>query len=150
MSDTMNLPVALTNDELDQRRDCLANLVAERARVENEKKNNVAEFSKRIKEIESDLYEVAHEIRTRSENRDVVITRRKNFRLGVEEVIRDDTGEIVNSRPLRAEERQMQLGEATVSVMHNDLARRRRATVASLDEEAERAALEATEEASEK
>lgn len=107
--ETRNLPVTLTTEDLDQRRDKLAALVREHAEVEQEKKDATAAFSKRLKEIDRVIAQVAHEIREKAEYRGVPVTKQKNFRLGVEEIIRTDTYEVVDSRSLHPDERQVHL-----------------------------------------
>lgn len=111
MRDTMNLPVGLTDDELDQRRDRLVNLLREAQLVESEKKMANTAFANKLKDLNDEIHTIAAEVRSREEYRDVSIAKRKNFTLGVLEVFRIDTGEIVDSDPLGPKDRQMDLGD---------------------------------------
>lgn len=106
---TMNLPVKLTHEELDQRRDKIASLIHNKTCVEIEKKTASDVFNKRLKEIDTDIQQQAREIRERAEYREVLVSRETDYKLGVEQVIREDTGEPVDSRPLKSEERQMSI-----------------------------------------
>lgn len=107
--ETMNLKVKLNREELDQRRDKIATLVQHKIDVENAKKDSAAVFGKKINKIGGEMALMAQEIRERSEYRDVEVHRMKDYATGIERVMRVDTGESVDSRPLRPEEKQMSM-----------------------------------------
>ena len=58
------------------------------------------------------MFVTSSEIRDRSEYREVAVKREKDFAQGVEEVIRLDTGEVVDVRALGPNEKQATLFEA--------------------------------------
>jgi len=107
--ETRNLPVKLTTDEMDQRRDKLAALVREHAAVEEEKKDSTAAYGKQLKKLSTDMSAIAREIRERCENREVRVVIQKNLAAGLEEVTRSDTGEVIDSRALGPDELQADL-----------------------------------------
>lgn len=107
--ETRSLPCALTDIELAQRRDKMVELLSHVDELESEKKNNTAALKARIEGVNTDLREIAYEVRTRSELREVEVRREKSFELGQEDVIRCDTGEIVETRALSPSERQAEL-----------------------------------------
>jgi len=106
---TRSLKCKLTNKQLDERRDKLAEHVEKLRGLESEKKSASAKFKELIERTEIDMVEVAIEIRERAEYRDVEIASEKDFKRGVEEVTRQDTGEIIQTRVLRPDELQGEL-----------------------------------------
>lgn len=109
--ETRNLPCKLTDEELNFRRDKLAQLVSDLASEEQRKKDTAAHHSDRIKNFERDMFAVSIEIKDRAEYREVVVKREKDLENGVEEIIRCDTGEVVDVRALGPNERQATLFE---------------------------------------
>lgn len=107
--ETMQLSCKLTEQELTERRDALASLVEKKTALEAQKKNAAAKYKQEIDEVEDAKSLVAYEIRTRSERREVAVTRHKDYAAGVEETIRTDTGEVVHTRVLDPHERQAEL-----------------------------------------
>lgn len=106
-----NLPCKLTDEELNSRRDRLAQLVRELALEEQAKKDTAALHADRIKVLERDVFQVADEIRDRAEYRQVVVKREKDFEAGIEQTIRVDTHEVVDVRALGPNEKQAELFE---------------------------------------
>ena len=56
---------------------------------------------------------VAREIREKAEYREVVVTRNKDIKAGIEDTIRTDTGEVIRTRALTPQEMQAQLFDAS-------------------------------------
>ena len=106
---TRQLKCALTEDQLKQRGTALAAYVHRLHELEAEKKNEAAKLNNKIGSVELAMDRVAIEISERAEYRDVEVTREKDFGRGVEEVIRQDTGEIIETRVLQPQERQGEL-----------------------------------------
>jgi hypothetical protein len=111
--ETRHLPVELTEAELNQRRDILAGLVRDHTHTEVEKKEAATRHANKLKEIQKSMAITAKEIRNKAEDREVPVTRVKNFTLGVEEIRRVDTGEIVDSRALGPDEKQVPMFNAS-------------------------------------
>lgn len=109
MSETRELPCKLNQKELDQRRDELASLIDKKNQLEYEKSELSKEYRQRLDEIDRTIGKLASEIRSKSEPRQVEVRREKDLRLGVETVVRVDTGEEVSQRQLEPHERQAEL-----------------------------------------
>jgi hypothetical protein len=106
---TRQLKCALTEDQLKQRGTALEAYVHRLHELETEKKNEAARLKDKIESVELAMARVAVEISERAEYRDVEVTREKDFARNVEEVIRQDTGEIIETRVLQPQERQGEL-----------------------------------------
>lgn len=107
--ETQNLPCNLTLEELDHRRDRVANLVRDHIKMEQERKDVAKDYGRRVKMLDEQVAHVAQEIRERAEYREVEVKREKDFATGWENTIRVDTGEVVSQRPLLPSEHQMDL-----------------------------------------
>jgi small-conductance mechanosensitive channel len=107
--DTRSLPVKLTETELTERRDKLAQRVRDLGQAEQEAKDVAAEHKDAIKAIEQDMRLIAREIREKAETRSVEVRKSLDLDAGVEETIRVDTGEVVETRALAPHERQAKL-----------------------------------------
>ncbi len=103
------LPCDLTEDELRARGDRLASLQRERTSIEEEKKTVLAEFRGRTKRIVQELNEVALQVATKSEDREVECHEVPVDGRLIVAVIRKDTGVEVETRPMKDEERQGRL-----------------------------------------
>ena len=106
--ETQRLPCKLTQQQLDERRDRMAEQVEQLAILEAEKKDNAARSKAKIEALELELAAVAYEIRTRSEQREVEIRHEKDYQQGIDETIRQDTGEIISTRVMSPQERQVE------------------------------------------
>jgi phosphoketolase len=107
--ETKLLPCALTQQELLERGQRAAELVNQIA-SEEEVRSAAGKASKeKINGFEIELRAVGYEIRTKKEMRDVEIERVKDLGRKVEEVIRLDTGEIVETRALAPHELQAEM-----------------------------------------
>ncbi len=105
----MTLPVKLTDRELDERRDKLAALVREHTEAEQTKKDEAAQWKQKVDAIEKNMSDLAREIRDRAQLRPVEVKRDKHIELGIEELVRVDTFEVVETRSLGPGERQAEL-----------------------------------------
>lgn len=104
-----NLPVTLTDEELRHRGDALAAQLDELDRIEAKVKA-AKEAAKGPKEkAEATIGELRRQLRTRSEDRLVDCEEVKRFAQRCAETIRLDTGEVVSTRPLTAQEMQTEL-----------------------------------------
>ena len=107
--DTRHLPCKLTDQELAERRDKLAQQVRDLAHAEQAKKDAAAEHKAACELIEKEMSLVAREIRERAEIRPVVVRKETDIEAGIEELIRADTGEVVETRALAPHEKQAKL-----------------------------------------
>lgn len=101
---TRKLPVKLTNEEVRLRGKRLAALQAEIASLETKKKAAADDFKSQIGERETEMSRLTREINEERELRDVQVTEEKNWELGEVHLIRLDTGEVVEIRPMTPQE----------------------------------------------
>lgn len=111
--DYQKLPCALSVDERASKSDELAREIRRRTELEMQKATETRRLGDLIKRAAQRILDLGEEVRTGVEVRDVPVTHEK--RAGRLEVVRTDTGEVVSTRPLTAEERQMSLGELTAA-----------------------------------
>jgi len=104
--ETRYLPCILTEKELLERGQRAAELVSEIASQEEEKKAAAAAAKSKIDALEAQLRDVSREVRTKVERRQVEVRLEKDFDRNVEETVRCDTGEVVETRVLMPQERQ--------------------------------------------
>lgn len=111
------LDCTLSDEELAERKDRLATEYQALTEVQDEKADVMADYSKKIKGHQKVLAALIDAISTGKEKREVECLERRDDRLGVMQIIRGDTGEMVEERPLTLEERQVGMfdgsGEAT-------------------------------------
>jgi hypothetical protein len=100
------LKCVLTDKEVQDRAQLLAQHVDEVNTKESELKAETSHRKAIIQQIESKVNEIAAEIRNRATYRRIDCERIKDFRLGTCREVRLDTGEILNTRPLNYDERQ--------------------------------------------
>jgi hypothetical protein len=105
----MNLPVALTREEVALCADRAAQMLKNIDVREDEFKQQAQANRREIARLEADLREVSAEVRERKSYRDVVIERRFDWMAGTVTEIRTDTGEQLNHRPMNDEEAQKAL-----------------------------------------
>lgn len=109
MRTTQRLPVQLTDEELLDRSTALVDNIQKTAALEEEKKSVDADFKGKIKaraEVSRKLTEI---ISNRTEDREVECEVKKDFERGTVTTVRMDTGEVVETRPITADERQEEL-----------------------------------------
>jgi hypothetical protein len=103
------LPVKLTEDEVTQLGRAMADLLAKRGGVEDEKKTAKSEFKNRLDQIDEKLEQVGASVRTGHEEREIDCDWVKDFARKTADLVRSDTGEVVETRPLSAAEMQESL-----------------------------------------
>lgn len=101
------LEVDLTDEEVKQKGDILAARIAEHADVDQERKARALEYREQLAEIRGDIASLARQVRTRRDERvTACMWERDDARFSMI-LVRQDTGEIVETRPMRDDERQM-------------------------------------------
>ncbi len=103
------IEVDITEDEARQRGEELARIVKDIERVEAEKKASNADLKKRIDALDARKAELAEVIRTGREDREVEVFNARNESRCLIETCRADDGEIIESRPMTATERQLKM-----------------------------------------
>jgi hypothetical protein len=107
--ETRTLRCRLTERELLERGHRLASLHAEISSLEDARRSSASEYKSQIDLAEAQLSAIAREVRSGAQERQVEVRREKDFDRNVEEVIRLDTGEVVETRALTPQERQGEL-----------------------------------------
>jgi hypothetical protein len=103
------LQCVLSPAELDIYRDELARLTTEEMEIEGAKKEAVSEFGAKLQKCVAARRLLATKISTKKEYRQVEVKWEKHFEQNCATLIRQDTLEVVDTRPLTAEERQQEL-----------------------------------------
>lgn len=106
---TRILPVELTDVEVQQKATNLAEKVEEIATTKALAKNAAANFKDRLDDLAADASRLSREIRSRTEDRAVDCEESPDYRRGMMDIVRCDTGAVVDSRQLTYEERQQEL-----------------------------------------
>jgi len=114
--ETRTLSVQLTKQEIIERSTQQAELVKKLEDKEAEKSEVTTRLTSSIKELKRELQLVAQEVRAGQRWAEVEVARQKDIKRGVEETIRTDTGEIIETRALTPAEMQLDLiGGASAS-----------------------------------
>lgn len=103
------LSCKLTTEEIAHRADELAREVAKHAALEQGKKDQAKAVGMEIAEVESGIFRLAEQVRTKSEERVVVCAWQRDEDGRRLDCVRQDTGEIVASRSLTQSELQGKL-----------------------------------------
>lgn len=106
---TRSLPVPLTTDEKVEYGRNLAVLHQEYLALERAKKVSADDFKEKLEGIDGATFRLATIVRNQEEYRTVECSWRYLFETNSKELIRMDTGEIVETATITAEERQMLL-----------------------------------------
>jgi hypothetical protein len=101
------LPVPLSEHEALRKAEELSAKLADRRDVDDEHKYRAAEYKQRAKVLDSEIALLGDEVRHRREFRLVECKEEPDHQASVMHMIRTDTGEVVSSRPMTAEERQV-------------------------------------------
>jgi hypothetical protein len=109
MKTTKKLPTQLSEEELRERGDALAESVEKTAALAEEKKAQDAEINGKIKLSKEITRKLSRIIASKTEDRDVECDVVKDYKAGTVTTFRSDTGEQVDQRTLTAEERQEEL-----------------------------------------
>ena len=107
--ETRTLDIKLTKQEILERSRSQADLVRKIEDVEAKKSEMTKTLGAKVKELTGELQAVAREVRAGVRYAEVEVTRTKDMERAVEETIRVDTGEIINTRPLTPAELQLDL-----------------------------------------
>ncbi len=108
-NETMRLPVALTEREVLQRSYRLAAIEQELEQEEQALADAKARSKQLTERLELERHYLAMVVRNGQETREVEVEHRENWREGIVECFRLDTGEQVEFRPMTPAERQRQL-----------------------------------------
>lgn len=101
-----NLPCTLTEEEKAVKSKELCTTLLERAALELEKKDTMADFKKSLSDKNDEIDELARLISTGIEYRPVACRDFERFERNQVETVRLDTGEVVRSRVMGPSERQ--------------------------------------------
>ncbi len=105
------LPCHLHDGEVAKKADELAAAIAERAKIDADRKNSVEDFKEKLKGFDGKISSLAHAVRHHREDRSVPCKwERDDGRLSMI-LVRTDTFEIVDTRPMREDEKQATLFE---------------------------------------
>ncbi len=104
-----SLPVVLTQDEIRHRGEALAAALSKITEIDSTLQV-AKERAKGAKEpVNKEIAKLTRQIRSRKEDRSVECITVKDFRQHCAETIRQDTGEVVRTRPLTAQEMQTKM-----------------------------------------
>jgi len=106
MKTTRQLPVDLNEEEIADRGRAMAKSVSEKAGLQEEKKSATADINAKIKACGEVIRKLSEIISGGKEDREVSCEVKKDFDSNTVTVVRDDTGEVVEERPLTVDERQ--------------------------------------------
>ena len=98
------LPIHLTDDERNTKARHATSLLRERTLIEEQKREAVAGYADRIKELTAEINAAAEAARTGIEEREVEVSPKPNNERFVMEFYRDDTGDLVETRPMNEDE----------------------------------------------
>jgi len=113
------LPVQLTTSEKVEFGQKLAQAHQEYGEVEREKKHVADKFKERLEVIDGRTSQLATIVHSGEELRDVGCQWRYLFEANTKELMRMDTGEIVETAAITPEERQLMLQIETETEIHN-------------------------------
>jgi uncharacterized DUF497 family protein len=102
----MRLPVGLTQDEIRQRGEALAETWAEEQKVLAEKKAMDNVYTSKLTEVGKKRNALADAVRTKTEEREVAVEQFFDEEGGVVKVQRVDTMEVVSTRDMTIKERE--------------------------------------------
>ena len=108
-SQTKSLPVRLTEQELLQKSAELASTVQDYATEESRQVDIKAQLKAKLTELDARRTQLASVVARREEYRDVRCEIVANTKTLLAQIVRTDTGEVIQTRPLTMEERQMVL-----------------------------------------
>ena len=117
---TRSLPVQLNEEEIKIKGEELAKAVKEHKKLEDEKKSVAATYGKQLKNSSFNVLELSHIVETGKEDRDVPVRKEFNARLNLCNVYREDTGDLVEARPMEADEHQNDLWEEETILEERD------------------------------
>lgn len=121
------LPVKLDVSSISKRAEKIAAVLQERAHVDQEKRDVAARYSTRIKTLDAEINDLAKAIATGSEEQDVEVIEKPNFAENTMETIRVDLTEVVFSRQLRDDEKQVTIPGSETDAKPETVRRSRKA-----------------------
>jgi hypothetical protein len=105
----------LTPSEIIEKATTLAEHVTEIATLEEQKKSSASSFKEQIESKKTLIVDISRQIRIRKEVRGVECEIRRDYLNGVVRVFRNDTAELVSTRRMSVDERQLALGDPAPS-----------------------------------
>lgn len=114
------LPVELTDKEVQERGEKLAELEQDAQECREEAAANAARYRERKKALAEQIAKVSKCINDGKEDRQVTCDLVPDYRRNLMEIVRQDTNEAVDSRALTADERQMELGGKKAAATETD------------------------------
>lgn len=106
---TKALPCTLNDDEILKYGRDIARAHAERERIATEAKSVAKDYSSKVAEQDAIIGKLSPRVHSGIETRDVECEETKNWSKGTVIVRRNDTGETVEARPMREEEKQVEI-----------------------------------------
>ena len=106
---TKPLPVKLADEEVLKYGRDAARAVADKARIEDEFSSVKAEYKAKISEQDSIVGKLSPRIHSGIETREVECEEMKNWTAGTVLIKRIDSGETIEKRPMREDEKQMEV-----------------------------------------
>ncbi len=135
------LPVALTSDELKSYGTELAATIGRIGVIEVERKASAVAFKARLEELDLQVHDLAADISAKHTLRQVECSEHQDARRAVVELVREDTGEIVEVRAMTAAElseaRQVRLFDAGPMATSKRKPAKARANAGATEAEAE-------------
>lgn len=107
---TRVLPVELNDKEIQERGEKLAEIEQQLQGTREDAAADAARFRERKKSLNEQIAKLATQINDGKESRQVECELRPDYRRNLMEIVRTDLDEVVDSRALTAEERQLELG----------------------------------------
>lgn len=106
---TRPLPCRLTDDEVAERAARMAERLVEFQQLDEQRIEDGKRYRESMKEIRDEVQTLAQEVYSRTTVRAVECTESPDHAKGLVHVVREDTGEVVHTRPTTADERQISL-----------------------------------------
>jgi hypothetical protein len=101
-----SLPCKLTAEELRIKGETLGRIVKTIEIVEDEKKQANSEFGDRLKELRQKLEQTSNDVVNATESREIMCTEQPDHENRMVDIIRTDTKEVVERRPMTEDEMQ--------------------------------------------
>lgn len=116
-----NLPVKLTQEEVKERGAQHADALISYEKVEEEKRASAADYASQLKTLRANMKRFAEAVKTHEESRAVKCLWQPNFIKKKMELIRQDTGEVVERRDMAESERQESLLDIGLKLANEEL-----------------------------
>lgn len=106
---TETLAVKLKPSEIKERLEDVARMIGNREELEEEKRQSAADYRERLKTLDAEILKFSKEARERQVYQPVDCERRRNEEKRAIDTVRLDTDQVIRSRPMTDEERQIGL-----------------------------------------